>query len=91
MDENSKSRFRLRFALSSIALLVLVGVYEFATHLPDSGNTPKIGQSAPTFTLPDAQGKAVSFFDLVATPVTGLTEATATPKAVLLVFYRGYW
>jgi hypothetical protein len=91
LDENSKSRFGLRFAVSAIALLGLVGIYEFATHLPDSGNTPKIGQPAPTFTLPDVQGKAVSFSDLIATPVTGLTEVTATPKAVLVVFYRGYW
>jgi hypothetical protein len=91
LDENSKSRFQLRFALSLIALLAFVGAYEFATHLPATGNTPKVGQAAPTFTLPDVQGKAVSFSDLIATPATGLSGSARTPKAVLVVFYRGYW
>jgi drug/metabolite transporter (DMT)-like permease len=74
--------------------------------LPAATNAPQVGQKVPDFTLADTHGNKVSLGQLLgksdspvsasagntagqATPV-GLTTATPT-KAVLLVFYRGYW
>ena len=39
----------------------------------------KVGQSAPDFTLEDANGKAITLSDF------------RDKKSVVLVFYRGYW
>jgi hypothetical protein len=74
--------------------------------LPAATNAPQVGQKVPDFTLADTHGNKISLGELLgkadspvsasasntagqATPV-GLTTATPT-KAVLLVFYRGYW
>ena len=57
--------------------------------LPESKNAPKVGQKAPEFTLPDAEGKARKLSELVAT--AGSDTGGKKPKGVLLVFYRGYW
>lgn len=66
----------------SLALLVLFcwGNFVFARRVPSAGSAPQVGQTAPDFTLPDAHGK----------PVT-LSELRKTSRAVLLIFYRGYW
>ena len=50
-------------------------------------NTPKVGEKAPDFALPDKDGKSTKLSALL---------AEAGPKGqkgswVLLIFYRGYW
>ncbi|HZE25074.1 MAG TPA: hypothetical protein VE054_13850 [Blattabacteriaceae bacterium] len=74
--------------------------------MPSSAAAPQVGQKVPDFTLADTSGNKVSLDQLLgkadasvsasantatgqAIPV-GLSTATPT-KAVLLVFYRGYW
>jgi peroxiredoxin len=42
------------------------------------GATPKVGDRAPQFSLPSADGRTVSLKDY-------------TGKKLVLVFYRGYW
>ena len=51
-----------------------------------AGHELKPGDKAPDFTLTDAGNKSVSLAELLAAPLHG-----ATPRGVLLVFYRGYW
>jgi hypothetical protein len=69
-------------------LLFAVTVFGFVTarKLPGTEGVPQVGQKAPDFTLADTNGQEVSLTDLLSTPV-----GNARPKAVLLVFYRGYW
>lgn len=67
-----------------------------ATHkLPSATAAPQVGQKVPDFTLADTSGKAVSLDQLLAassvvSPAEPSFESRA-PKAVLLIFYRGYW
>lgn len=61
--------------------------YEFPRHVAEARNAPKVGQLAPGFTLVDTAGKTVSLTDTLASPL----GSARAPKAVLLVFYRGYW
>jgi hypothetical protein len=82
--------------LSSILALVsllLVGVAIFsffqARAIPASAGAPKVGQTAPDFTLADTSGQAVSMAQLFAPAADG--SQVVPPKAVLLIFYRGYW
>jgi hypothetical protein len=72
-----------------ISLLVFaVTVFGFVTarKIPGTTGVPQVGQKAPDFTLADTNGQKISLADLLSTPV-----GNAHPKAVLLVFYRGYW
>lgn len=60
------------------------------TQLPESKSAPAVGQKAPDFTLPDADGKAVTLSDIL----TGKDKKSGqqgTANGVLLIFYRGYW
>jgi hypothetical protein len=74
--------------------------------LPEATGAPQVGQKVPDFTLADTCGNKVSLGQLLgkagssvsasannataaASPV-GIGAATP-PRAVLLVFYRGYW
>jgi hypothetical protein len=72
--------------------------------LPAAAGAPQVGQKAPDFTLADINGAPVSLGQLLgkangspqiipATPDVHITPATtlAPPRAVLLIFYRGYW
>lgn len=61
-------------------LLFCWGNFVFARHIPAAGGAPRAGQKAPDFTLADAGGKPVS-----------LSEMLKTNRAVVLIFYRGYW
>jgi hypothetical protein len=69
-------------------LLVAVAVFTFfsARALPVSASAPQVGQKAPDFTLADTTGRPVSLDQLFAPAADG-----TSPKAVLLIFYRGYW
>jgi hypothetical protein len=48
--------------------------------LPPSTGAPRVGQKAPGFTLPGENGKPVTLADLL-----------SGSKAVVLIFYRGFW
>jgi len=75
------------FTVLSILLLGLTGFVFFVSRaLPASAASPQIGQKAPEFTLADTNGQTVSLAQLLAGP-----NPATRPKAVLLVFYRGYW
>jgi hypothetical protein len=54
--------------------------FVFARRVPSSSAAPQAGYPAPDFTLPDADGKPVA-----------LSELRGANRAVLLIFYRGYW
>ncbi|HKW74984.1 MAG TPA: hypothetical protein VJN64_05615 [Terriglobales bacterium] len=68
------------FAFSVFALYV-------SRNIPDASAAPQVGQAAPDFTLPDSSGQTVALHDVLLSPMAN----GAPPKAVLLVFYRGYW
>jgi hypothetical protein len=85
-------RYRGRVAgpIFGILSLAIVGLFLYLTlvasrELPISAGAPKVGEKAPDFTLPDAQGRPVR--------LAGLHEpAGGAPGSwVLLIFYRGYW
>lgn len=69
-------------AVLSLALFGLFcwGMFVFSRHVPASTGAPQAGQPAPEFTLADANGKPVS-----------LAALRQSHRAVLLIFYRGYW
>lgn len=71
-------------------LLFLAGAIAFfwsARHIPaESAAAPQVGQRVPDFTLPDSTGRSVSLTQLFSGSV-----GKEPPKALLLVFYRGYW
>jgi len=75
---------------AAFSLLFLAGAIVFfwtARHIPaESATAPQLGQRAPDFTLPDSTGHSVSLMQLFS------DSAGKEPhKALLLVFYRGYW
>jgi hypothetical protein len=73
-----------------LSLLFLAGSTSFfwsARHIPaQSAATPQVGQRVPDFTLPDSTGNSVSLAQLFSA-----SAGKQQPKALLLVFYRGYW
>jgi len=72
-----------------VALLLFAGnvvLFQKTRDVPDSAGAPQVGQRLPEFTLPDSSGHPASLSQLFAASADGLQ-----PKAVLLVFYRGYW
>ncbi len=80
---------RYRGKVSGAVFLVLTlaglglfcwGNFVFARQVPLASDAPKAGQQAPTFTLADADGKPVA--------LSGMLQ---THRAVVLIFYRGYW
>ncbi len=72
-------------------LLFCVSIFGFyhARDLPVSAGAPHVGQKAPDFTLTNTSGRAVSLTQLLAGPMN--SSSGRPPKAVLLIFYRGYW
>jgi hypothetical protein len=73
--------------LSGLILAASVTFFVGARRLPSpSAATPQVGQRVPDFTLPDSEGHPVALSQLLLASAGG-----APPKAVLLVFYRGYW
>ena len=72
-----------------IALLLLAGnvvLFQKTRDVPNSAGAPQVGQRLPEFTLPDSSGHPTSLSQLFAA-----SPDSSQPKAVLLVFYRGYW
>jgi hypothetical protein len=72
----------LAVLLVAASTLFFVG----ARKLPRSGGAPQIGQRVPDFTLSDSTGQPTSLAQLFSA-----AAGAPPPKAVLLVFYRGYW
>jgi hypothetical protein len=80
----------LSVVITVIALLpAALTVFAFVgtRKLPSGKAAPQVGQIVPDFTLADTSGKPVSLDHLLA-PSASQAQA---PKAVLLIFYRGYW
>jgi hypothetical protein len=75
--------------IAALAVLLVAGSVLFfvgARKLPRSGAAPQIGQRVPDFILPDSTGQPTSLAQLFSA-----SAGAPAPKAVLLVFYRGYW
>jgi len=69
-------------SLLSLAIfgLFCYGIFVLAADLPSARGAPRPGTPAPDFTLSDAAGKPVA-----------LAELLKKNRAVVLIFYRGYW
>ena len=71
------------------ALLLIAGnvvLFRHTRDVPRSAGAPQVGQRLSEFTLSDSGGQQTSLSQLFAGSANG-----SQPKAVLLVFYRGYW
>lgn len=70
--------------LSGLSLLLcgffVVSILYLGKQIPSSESALRTGESAPSFTLLDVSGKPVTSSDLL-----------KNHRALLLVFYRGYW
>jgi hypothetical protein len=64
-------------------------VFYHARALPNSTAAPQVGQQLPDFTLADTSGQFVSLDNLFASSRND--PSSPPPKALLLIFYRGYW
>ena len=73
------------FGVFMLAALLFV-IYVMGSWLPKSAGAPQLGQKAPEFTLTDTNNKPVTLTQLLTEPLNN-----QQPKAVLLIFYRGYW
>jgi hypothetical protein len=74
---------------AGLAALFLAGsawLFVQVRNVPHSVGAPQVGQRVPDFTLPDSNGQPVALAHLFAA-----SPGVLQPKAVLLVFYRGYW
>jgi hypothetical protein len=71
-------------ALSAVSLwlfgLFCSGVFYDARNIPSSRNALRVGQQAPEFMLAGIDGNLVT-----------LSQLRQGKRAVLLIFYRGYW
>jgi cytochrome oxidase Cu insertion factor (SCO1/SenC/PrrC family) len=69
-------------SLLSLAIfgLFYYGTFVLTADIPSASSAPRPGATAPDFTLSDATGRPVSLSDLL-----------KKNRAVLLIFYRGYW
>jgi hypothetical protein len=85
--------YRGKILATSLAVLSLMlcaasaAFFTGARKIPASAGAPQIGQRVPDFTLPDSTGQPTTLAQLF----SAAPGATQPPKAVLLVFYRGYW
>ncbi len=60
--------------------LFVVGILYAGKEIPPAENARRVGQPAPSFSLRDTASKQ-----------TGLSDLLNGHRAVVLVFYRGYW
>jgi len=84
-------------SIFGVLALLVCGILAFAWFsaraLPASAGAPRVGQKIPDFTLADANGRQVSLAQLLGhtDPSAAGSVSGPAPKAVLLIFYRGYW
>jgi len=87
------TRAKILASIAALLCLALAGIAMFAfvtaRAIPAAAGAPTVGQKAPDFTLVDTSGRTVSLAQLFAPAGSG--PQSAAPKAVLLIFYRGYW
>ena len=69
----------LALGLSSLLLVAGAWFNFVAARVPVTPTALRVGERPPDFTLPDAGGRPITLADYGGT------------KAVVLVFYRGYW
>jgi hypothetical protein len=65
-------------------------------NIPAAHGAPRVGETAPDFTLPDSKGNSVTLSSLVHSPFVADGQSAAgvasgRTAAVVLIFYRGYW
>jgi hypothetical protein len=77
-------------AVSSLLLVFSCLAFYGARQIPQADAAPHVGQRAPDFELKDTSGRNISLAQLLAEPLDA-SQTGSRPKAVLLVFYRGYW
>lgn len=75
--------------ISVLFFALSVWGFMHARAVPASSHAPQVGQKVPGFTLTDTGGQSVTLAQLLSTPID--TTTGKSPKAVLLIFYRGYW
>jgi hypothetical protein len=73
--------------VSLVAFSMGLAAFHHARDLPTSSKAPRVGDAAPEFSLPDTNGTTVQLSQLLSAPING----SSRPKAVLLIFYRGFW
>jgi hypothetical protein len=70
--------------LASLSLLLFVlfcfGIFYASKAIPASETAVRVGRSAPNFTLANWDGKQIT-----------LSDQLKNNRAVVLIFYRGYW
>ena len=73
--------------LAAIALFLFsfysYEIFYVLRQVPPSTGAPRVGQLAPDFFLLDQSGKPVGLGDLLSGP--------SGPKALVVIFYRGFW
>ena len=79
--------------VTSVLALLFAGAslfsFSHARSLPSATTAPQVGEKLSDFTLEDASGQQVSLDSLFQSPADD--ASSPAPKAVLLIFYRGYW
>jgi hypothetical protein len=73
--------YRSIFTVLAFLLFAFFGyeIFYVLRQVPISAQTPRVGQKAPEFTLPDQTGRSVALGDLL------------SPNGAVLIFYRGHW
>ena len=66
-----------------LAALFCYEIFYVLRQVPASSGAPRVGQLAPDFLLLDQNGNPVGLGDLL--------RGQSGPKAVALIFYRGFW
>ncbi len=74
------------FAAIAVLLVAFFSyvIFYVLHQVPAAAGAPHVGQKAPDFFLLDQNGKPVGLGDLLRGP-------SGPPKAVALIFYRGFW
>lgn len=91
------SIYRGRFSAPIVTVLacltLAITIYAFydARRIPGATEAPRVGEKAPEFTGIDFSGAGVSLSSLLNAPLANSPRPGGKPRAVLLVFYRGYW